>query len=224
MHFAQLESAIVRCLVKNATPIEGEDASIEAVTNALGKSHTAFHFTGHGTYNFFRPENSAIALTDGLLTVKNISQLKLSSYRLVYLAACETALTGKNSVTNSEYVGLASAFLQAGAANVLSTLWPVNEISSAWLTIKFYQCLLAGDSPAAALHHAQSWIQNITVHDLITWIDQLETLPNLGFHRKKELKQAKRELQDIMDAGKGGEKPYSHPYHWAAYTLTGIDS
>ncbi|MFM7353973.1 MAG: CHAT domain-containing protein, partial [Microcystis aeruginosa] len=55
-------------------------------------------------YDSFRPQESAIALSDGLLTVRDINKLNLSSYRLVCLAACETALTGKDGIT-TEYVG-----------------------------------------------------------------------------------------------------------------------
>jgi CHAT domain-containing protein len=85
----------------------------------------------------------------------------LSSYNLITLAARETAITGRENI-NTEYVGLTSAFLQAGAANVFNTLWQVNEIASTWFTIYFYQQLLNRKSPAEALSITQRWLPTAT--------------------------------------------------------------
>ncbi|NJO21006.1 MAG: CHAT domain-containing protein, partial [Spirulinaceae cyanobacterium RM2_2_10] len=50
----------------------------------------------------------------------------LRHLQLACLAACETALTNPQTI-ETEYVGLASALLQAGTRAVLSTLWNVEE-------------------------------------------------------------------------------------------------
>lgn len=219
MHFAQLESAIIRHLVKNATCVQSNDASTDNVLKNLQKSFATFHFTGHGAYNSRNPADSALALTDGLLTAKDISQLDLSSYQLIVLAACETALSGNDDI-KTEYVGLASAFLKAGSANVLSTLWPVNEVASCWFAIYFYQQLLQNQTPALSLHNTQKWLKTVTIAHLIQWIEELSQLPNLGYHWQKELKQ---EIQNLKEEkGKlGTDQPYAHPFYWAAFTLTG---
>ncbi len=119
MDFAQLESAIISHILQPSQRISPKKASRENVRKALENAHKTFHFTGHGFYDSFRPQESAIALSDGLLTVRDINKLNLSSYRLVCLAACETALTGKDGIT-TEYVGLVSAFRAAGATNVVN--------------------------------------------------------------------------------------------------------
>jgi CHAT domain-containing protein len=41
--------------------------------------------------------------------------------------------------TSDEYIGLPSGFILAGAANVVSTLWAVNDLSTALFMIHFYQ-------------------------------------------------------------------------------------
>ncbi len=219
MPFAQLESAIIRYLVKSATCIKGNDANINNVLKNVQESFGSFHFTGHGAYNSRTPADSALALTDGLLTAKAISQLDLSSYELIFLAACETALTGNDGI-KTEYVGLASAFLKAGATNVLSTLWPVNEVPSCWFAIYFYQQLLQHQPPAIALYKTQQWLKTVTVAHLIQWIEELSQLPNLGYHWEKELK---HEIQNLNgEKGKlDTDQPYAHPFYWAAFTLTG---
>lgn len=121
--------------VENA--IGGEQVTTVTVLHSLQQPFATLHFTGHSAYNTRNPKASALALADDLLTAEIIAQQDLSSYRLIILSACETALTGNDDI-RTEYVGLASAFLKAGATNVLSTLWPVDEISSTWLMIRFY--------------------------------------------------------------------------------------
>jgi CHAT domain-containing protein len=219
MPFAQLESAIIRHLVKNTTCVKSNDASTDNVLKSLQKSFATFHFTGHGAYNSRNPADSALALTDGLLTAKDISQLDLSSYELIVLAACETALTGNDDI-KTEYVGLASAFLKAGAANVLSTLWPVNEVASCWFSIYFYQQLLQNQPPALSLHNTQKWLKTVTIAHLIQWIEKLSHLENLGYRWQKELK---HEIQNLKEEeGRlDTDQPYAHPCYWAAFTLTG---
>ncbi|EPF22454.1 MAG: tetratricopeptide repeat protein [Microcystis aeruginosa Ma_MB_F_20061100_S19] len=222
MDFAQLESAIISHILQPSQRISPKKASRENVRKALENAHKTFHFTGHGFYDSFRPQESAIALSDGLLTVRDINKLNLSSYRLVCLAACETALTGKDGIT-TEYVGLVSAFRAAGATNVVSTLWPVKEISSAWFMINFYQRLLAGESPALALKNTQNWLKNITWQQLANWIEQLGQLPDLREGVDRLEVRAANILKEGSTIGLDQLTEYSDPYHWAAYTLTGQD-
>jgi CHAT domain-containing protein/tetratricopeptide (TPR) repeat protein len=222
MDFAQLESAIISHILQPSARISPKKASRENVRKALENAYKTFHFTGHGFYDSFRPQASAIALSDGLLTVRDINKLNLSSYRLVCLAACETALTGKDGIT-TEYVGLVSAFLAAGATNVVSTLWPVKEISSAWFMINFYQRLLAGESPALALKNTQNWLKNITWQQLADWIEQLRLLPSLMEGVDRLEVRAANILKEGSTIGLDQLTEYSNPYHWAAYTLTGQD-
>jgi CHAT domain-containing protein/Flp pilus assembly protein TadD len=221
MPFAQIESAIVRSLFQPHLHIDSASASLAAVENALRQPHASFHFTGHAAYNSRSPEASALALTDEPLTAKRISQLDLSSYNLITLAACETAITGREKI-DTEYVGLTSAFLQAGAANVLSTLWQVDEIANAWFTIYFYQQLLAGKSPAVALTITQRWMQTVTWQNLADWLTQLSQLTHLEIGIIDRLNaRITNTLKEGGTIGLNRPTKYSHPYYWAAFTLTG---
>jgi tetratricopeptide (TPR) repeat protein len=213
MPFARIESAIVRSLFQPHTHIDSASASLEAIENALRQPHASFHFTGHAAYNSRAPEASALALTDEPLTAKRISQLDLSSYNLITLAACETAITGREKI-DTEYVGLTSAFLQAGAANILSTLWQVDEIANAWFTIYFYQQLLAGKPPAVALNITQRWLQTVTWQALAGWLTQFTAIETIEDYVKEIFKEEGK-------IGLDRSTKYSHPYYWAAFTLTG---
>jgi CHAT domain-containing protein len=130
-------------------------------------------------------------------------------------------MTGREKI-DTEYVGLTSAFLHAGAANVLSTLWQVDEIANAWFTIYFYQQLLAGKSPAVALNITQRWLQTVTWQAFADWLTALCQLPNLDIGIIDRLNA--RSTNTLKEGGTIGlNKPtkYSHPYYWTAFTLTG---
>jgi CHAT domain-containing protein len=73
---------------------------------------------------------------------------------LVTLSACRTAL-GKE-LNGTGVISLTSAFLHAGAARVLSTLWEIDDEAGAEFMRLFYERLLTHrDSPASALRRAQ---------------------------------------------------------------------
>lgn len=219
---AQLESDVIRQLVHEAKHVSSETATLRIVTQTLEtKVYQTFHFTGHGAYNLRRPGNSAIELSDGMLTAKHISRLDLANYYLVCLAACETGLTGQDSIS-TEYVGLPSAFLKAGATNVLSTLWLVDDSACAWMMIRFFQQLITGQTPGNALKAAQYWMRTITWAELADWLIQLSQLPRLSMGTVDLLKvRAQNTLKQGHRVGLDQPTKYKHPSYWAAFTLTG---
>ena len=94
---------------------------------------------------------------DGRLEVHEVFALRLSA-RLLVLSACQTAL-GSGAVADvppgEDWVGLVEGFLYAGAANVLATLWSVEDRATARLMSSFYRELASGRSESAALAEAQ---------------------------------------------------------------------
>jgi tetratricopeptide (TPR) repeat protein/CHAT domain-containing protein len=224
LQFARLESAIIQAMftpnVKTINPDDGDRATVKT---ALQENRGIFHFTGHGDYNARQPEHSAIGLTDtDRLTAKEISALNLQQYELVCLSACETALTGMQTI-NTEYVGLTSAFLQAGVSQVISTLWTVQEVSNAYLMIRFYQFLQNEMHPAEALKRSQSWLSTVVRLELADWLIEASQLKNLDPLIEQELEQQAYILREEVNASTIDlhHPPYADPYHWAAFTLTG---
>lgn len=91
---------------------------------------------------------------DGIVTAFEVMSLDLTNTRLVVLSACETGL-GK--IENGEGVfGLQRSFMQAGARNVLISLWKVDDEATRDLMIKFYQYLADGNSLHDSLKKAQA--------------------------------------------------------------------
>jgi len=65
-------------------------------------------------------------------------------------------------VAGEGLLGLARGFLYAGSRRVVASLWPVDDAATAHLMEAFYRRLLQrGESPAAALRHAQTSVASI---------------------------------------------------------------
>jgi CHAT domain-containing protein len=72
---------------------------------------------------------------------------------LVTLSACRSA--GASTLSGEGPVGFAWAFFQAGADNVVASLWDVNDRSTADMMSDFYSEIGAGHSYPAALRQAK---------------------------------------------------------------------
>jgi len=89
---------------------------------------------------------------DGFLQASEVVQLRLNA-ELVILSACDTAvgpIEGEEGIAT-----LSRAFLLAGAKNVVSTLWSVNDTFSTFLMKQFYEHFAAGEPAAYALTTAK---------------------------------------------------------------------
>jgi CHAT domain-containing protein len=138
------------------------DASLETAISAELSRYRIVHFASHTLLNSRHPELSGIILSlvdhkgkpqDGFLEAHEIYNLKLNA-DLVVLSACETAL-GKE-IRGEGLVGLARAFMYAGAPRVVATLWRVPDSATAELMKQFYTGIVKQDlPPAAALRQAQ---------------------------------------------------------------------
>jgi len=209
------EIELVAPLFPEATVLLGREASEQrlvaaAATGAL-RSFGTIHLATHALVDDRRPDRSALLLSqvglpdpfesalkgeriyDGLLTAKEIVGEWRLDADLVTLSACETGLG--REVVGEGYIGLAHAFLQAGARGLLVSLWKVEDRATALLMRQFYESLYGarGSDPASgggetvskaqALREAQSWLR--------TYRDDT------------------------------GQRPYEHPYYWSAFILVG---
>ncbi|HJZ63067.1 MAG TPA: CHAT domain-containing protein [Candidatus Acidoferrum sp.] len=114
------------------------------------------HFATHGTASRLQPLESAIILSpegDSFkLYARDIIQRPLGAY-LVTISACNGA--GVKVYAGEGLVGLAWAFLRAGAHNVIGGLWEVSNASTPQLMDELYRGLNKGDDAAVALRNAK---------------------------------------------------------------------
>jgi CHAT domain-containing protein/tetratricopeptide (TPR) repeat protein len=164
------------------TSLAGKDADKAALARAL-EGHTVLHL---GTHGYFNPdglrtgfdgasEDQIAGLTqaadavagrhpgllsglvcagDDLLTASEVEWLDLAGAELVVLSACETGLG--RAKAGEGLIGLRRSFHTAGARTVISSLWSIQDESSAELMSDFYRNLWErGLGRVAALRRAQ---------------------------------------------------------------------
>jgi CHAT domain-containing protein len=78
-------------------------------------------------------------LGDGILTIKELSNLNLRTTQLAVLSACQT---GVGDITTEGVFGLQRAFKIAGVRSLIVSLWEVNDAVTAKLMTSFYKALL----------------------------------------------------------------------------------
>lgn len=144
-----------------ATVLVGGAAS-ERAFRAIAPTKSIVHVATYGVLNKHNPLFSFVELAregneDGRLEVHEVFGLTLNA-RLLVLSACQTAL-GSGAIADvppgDDWVGLVQGFLYAGAANVLATLWSVEDRATATLMSSFYRELNSGRSESEALAAAQ---------------------------------------------------------------------
>ena len=183
------------------------------------------HFSCHGEFNLTSPLESALILAnEERLTLGEIFGLSLNQCRLVTLSACETGLTDSTSISD-EYIGLPSGFLYAGTATVVSSLWAVKDLSTAFLMLKFYENFQssqkqAGDV-AVALNQAQKWLRNLTIEKLDQFLNQHQ--PQLD-QVLAQLRPGQRSVfqESLKQIRQRQPLPFANLYYWAAFAATGL--
>jgi len=113
----------------------------------------ALHFAGHALSVPDSPLESTLVVPDGGLTAATIRELDLDHLRLVVLSACRTQRA--HSSRSGGIAGLSAAFLRAGAAGVIGSLWSVRDAPTAELMAHLHRELAVGAPPARALQAAQ---------------------------------------------------------------------
>jgi hypothetical protein len=140
----------------------GLDASRQMVTSGRLASYRILHFATHSILNDRHAGLSGLVLslldergrpTNGFLQPHEIYDLELGA-DLVVLSACRTALG--RELRGEGFLGLPQAFVYAGAAQVLVSLWAIDDRATSVLMEAFYRALLErGMLSAAALREAQ---------------------------------------------------------------------
>jgi CHAT domain-containing protein len=149
---------IARLLPMPSTVLLGAQATETNFKNLPLAEYRVVHLALHGYADPEYPDRSALVFApqdkptdDGLLQVREIRRLQLNA-RLVTLSACDTGLgpVGEAGVAN-----LTNAFIEAGADTVVSTLWELEDQSTAQLMTEFYTRLAQHQNIGQALREAQ---------------------------------------------------------------------
>ena len=156
------EVAVIARAMGAATQVLVGETATEAAFRRAAPAQRVLHLATYGVLNKRNPLFSFVELApgdghDGRLEVHEVFGLRLQA-ELVVLSACQTGL-GAGALgdvpTGDDWIGLTRAFLYAGAANVVATLWPVEDQATAALMERFYEGYQSAADPVRALARAQ---------------------------------------------------------------------
>jgi CHAT domain-containing protein len=154
------EARVVARHLPAAEVLTDRRATVEALRDKA-PGCGVLHLACHGMYRSDNPMFSSLKLYDSWLTATEVLDLDLAG-ALVILSACES---GRNEVfAGDELIGLTRAFLGAGTATLVASLWLVQDETTAQLMEKWYENLREGVGRAAALREAQLALKDAFPH------------------------------------------------------------
>jgi hypothetical protein len=175
------------------------------------------HFSCHGDVDVGAPLRSGLDLPGGgRLTVEDILTADLPAVAAVVLSACESGLSGPYLF--DEAISLPTAFLAAGCGGVVSTLWIVEDLSSALVMLRFYWEWRHESCPAPlALARAQNWLRTASDLDKCRYVSaDLVRAHVLSDDDGAALAGHIRARSASMTGN-----IFAEPYYWAGFYYTG---
>ena len=147
--------------ILNVEPLIGKNATKEQVLSRLN-SVSLVHIAAHGS-----AERGEILLSpnlggsepleekDFLLTMTDVLNAELDA-KLVVLSCCHS---GRGKIKAEGVVGIARAFLGAGARSVIASLWAIDDEATLTFMRHFYEHLVKGQSASKSLHEAMKMMR-----------------------------------------------------------------
>lgn len=148
---ARREAAAVAA-IHGAVPLLDPDARVQTVLDALAGTDLA-HLATHGRLRPDNPQFSELTMSDGALLVHHLDTIDALPPTLI-LASCDSGRPV--SRPGEALLGFAAACLIRGTRTLIAPVSPVPDGGTETVMTRLHAGLAAGESPAAALAHAQS--------------------------------------------------------------------
>lgn len=129
----ELDELAARLAGARVTRLEGAAATVAAYSREAGEAGY-IHLASHGFFHTERPRLSGIRLADRWLHAHDVVRQPLKA-DLVVLSACQSGMS--LALEGEEWLGLPRAFLKAGAARVVASLWDVDDRATRELMAHF---------------------------------------------------------------------------------------
>ena len=138
--------------------LKNQEATKEALLNSIN-SVALVHIAAHGQTNtgeiVLARKNSKDG--DNVLKMQDVQERGLTA-RLVVLSCCNTS---RGNISAEGVVGIARAFLCAGARSVVASLWKIDDCLTMKFMTRFYQCLVVhGEMASMALQHSMKYLRD----------------------------------------------------------------
>ncbi|MEL7075677.1 MAG: CHAT domain-containing tetratricopeptide repeat protein [Cyanobacteria bacterium J06582_2] len=186
----------------------------------------------HAKFDLANPLDSELTLANSKLTLLELLTLKwrMTELNEVFLSCCETGLG--NPAATDDLLTLAAGFLCSGARSVISSLWVVDDGSTALLSFFYHQARLDGLSRPCALQQAQKRLRNLSDRDLETADRDFQSALLARKKKQNALEQEKSDREYFFRSriwqlisevlAEKRSQPLSHPFYWAAFTCQGL--
>ena len=212
LEFARIEQAVVSALWVRKT---GRAIVQESAGPTIFQDTSIIHISGHG-YLGFLEAGIRIAEADRI-SHDAVMSLDLRDCQLAFVSICESGLSDFTSKADDDF-SLADAFKTAGVANVITSLWTVDDFATFVMTIRFYQTLLDVDSfmgrsqLSRCLAETQNWLRQVTADELRTWLSSIVQLLGVSAPVMPQI------LNRMADYD-GADTPFAEPYYWSSFVL-----
>ncbi len=153
------EGRAVAASLPGAELLEGDAARCGALAD--GRAPSCLHVAAHGRFRSDAPAMSGVRLADGWLRAADFRRLRLDG-ALVVLSGCETGVSSVDA--GGEVHGLVRGVLASGAAELLVSLWRVDDAGTARFMSRFHAMRSAGAGTEAALAQTQRELASAGVH------------------------------------------------------------
>jgi len=177
------------------------------------------HSSHHASYQLDNSLESKLLLFDGNITLGRLFTWRFKQLSEIFLSCCETNLT-LTQITDDP-LSIASGFLCAGARNVVSTLWAVDDLATALFCILYYE-EKQHHSRSEALRQAQFKLRTMTGNELkANYQEKLEAyLERQQWGEDKAEKVNQRRLR--LDLLCRETLPFVSPHYWSGFVSQGM--
>jgi CHAT domain-containing protein/tetratricopeptide (TPR) repeat protein len=213
--FARLEVAAIQSqFAEDHRTVLDQTTATRASVVARARTCTHLHFACHGAFDSKDPTASPLQLagTETLTVAEVFDDVTLDGAILTVLSACESGIVDVEGAPD-EAIGFAAAFLDAGSTGVISTLWAVDDASTAILMEHFYQLLGQSIPAPVALAEATRWLRTATASDLdvAEWWERAGA--SSGSDDERVRAEKRRRSPEL--------RPFEAPQYWAPFIYTG---
>ena len=154
----EIEGHRIKKQFRRAALYLDREADQRRLLEELEKSDGFIHIATHASRSSENPLFSRILMSDGPFFPFDLFGVDVSA-RLVTLSGCQTAAPG---LYYGNSFSLAKSFYQAGARDVLASLWPVSDKISMIFMAAFYRVLRETDNVATAYRAATGEVRDLT--------------------------------------------------------------
>jgi CHAT domain-containing protein len=215
-------------------PLPGSRAELATIRDLFNPLHTSCAFGAEATRSWLLAEipgashvhlachgfskltgqigGSLLLAGSSQLNADDLAEGRLAGCRIATASACQS---GHYSIGDApdEFTGLPAAFLRAGAACTIVSLWQVYDDATALLMTRFYELLNfhrddTSEQPVRALREARTWLRHLTTSEADQFLRSHTHLTQFITRR-------------IFPIAGSPELPYNSPRHWAAFVAWG---